>query len=360
MAAETSPLATTFEARGTRSRRELLAAWTGAAAGLFETGTVRGSPPETVVVSLQGGDYARLSREIIDTPLLRPASIDVIQDIGDEPARAAKLYAGRDLTRGTIDVSSNSAAVNYSLAEAGLLEPLSPGNVPNLVHILPDLRAPSMAAQFHSPQVLVYNPKAVPVPPASFADLLDPRYRGKVGFPFGSYFNILLAASLLETGGPNEVERAKPLIERLNGNGLRLYPTVDSIATAFTSGEIVLSIMAMARVVMWRNLGVDIAAAFPREGCIVYVSGMVVPRSAPNKENAFRYLNAMLEPAAQTGFAARMGYMPSVDNAPLAKPVELQLMPPGTKPRFVTPDCAYTTRVRSAVNDWWIRLVKHS
>jgi putative spermidine/putrescine transport system substrate-binding protein len=101
---------------------------------------------------------------------------------------------------------------------------------------------------------------------------------------------------------------------------------------AFTSGEIVLFIMAMARVAMWQNLGVEIAAAFPREGCIIYVSGMVVPRTAPNKENAFRYLNAMLEPAAQTGFAATMSYLPSVDNAPPGKPVERQLMPPDPKP----------------------------
>jgi putative spermidine/putrescine transport system substrate-binding protein len=324
--------------------------------GLF-TGAVRGAQPEQVIVSTQGGDYARLLNEIIDTPLMRPAGIEVLQDIGAEPERVAKLHAARNLTRGTIDVSSNSVAVNYKLAEAGLLEPLSSDSIPNLVHVLPELRAPYMAAQFHSPQVLVYNPKAVPVPPGSFADLLDPRYHGKIGFPFGSYFNILLAASLLETGSPNEIERAKPLIERLNANGLRLYPTVDAIATAFTSGEIVLCMMAMARVIMWQNLGVEIAAAFPGEGCIVYVSGMVVPRTAPDKANAFRYLNAMLEPAAQQGFAARMGYLPTVDNAPLAEPAATQLRLPDPRPRFVAPDYAYTTRVQSEVNDWWVRLV---
>jgi putative spermidine/putrescine transport system substrate-binding protein len=343
---------------GTHSRRDLLAASAGLVPSLFVPGAVRGAQPDQVIVSAQGGDYARFLNEIIDTPLIRPAGIDVLQDIGEEPARMAKLYAGRDLARGTIDVSCNSAAANYKLADAGLLEPLSSDNVPNLSHILPELRAPFMAAQFHSPQVLVYNPKAVPVPPASFADLLDPRYHGKVGFPVGSYFNILLAASLLETGSPNEIERGKPLMERLNANGLRLYPNVDSIAPAFRSGEIVLCIMAIARVIMWQNAGVDIAAAFPREGCIVFVAGMVAPRTAPNKSNAFRYLNAMLAPAAQRGFAARMGYLPSIDNARLPEHVATQLGMPDPRPRFAVPDYAYTTRMQSEINDWWLRLTK--
>jgi putative spermidine/putrescine transport system substrate-binding protein len=360
MTAMTSPHVTTSGASRARSRRDVLAASAGLVTCVLGTGPVRGAQPEQVIVSTQGGDYARLLNEIIDAPLMRPGGIDVVQDIGEEPVRAAKLYAGRNLTRGVIDVSSNSAAVDYRLADAGLLEPLNSDNVPNLVHVLPELRAPFIAPQFYSPQVLVYNPAAVPVPPGSFAGLLDRNYRGKVGFPVGSYFNVLLAASLLETGSPNEIERAKPLIERLNSNGLRLYPTVDSIATAFASGEIVLCIMAMARAVMWRNAGINIAAAFPHEGCIIYVSGMVVPRVAPNKANAFRYLNAMLEPTAQLGFAARMGYLPSVDNAPLEQPVAAQLSLPDPKPRLVVPDYAYTTRVQSEINDWWIRLVTHS
>jgi len=37
---------------------------------------------------------------------------------------------------------------------------------------------------------------------------------------------------------------------------------------------------------------------------------MVVPKNAPNKAVAFKYMNAMLEPSAQQGFAAHMGYLP--------------------------------------------------
>jgi putative spermidine/putrescine transport system substrate-binding protein len=317
---------------------------------------VRASAAEQCIISTQGGDYAHLLHEIIDAPLVVPQGIGVIQDVADEPTRAAKIYAGRVLPRGTIDVSSNSAAVNHKLADAGLLQSLTTQTVPNLAHILPRFRSPFIAPQFYSPQVLVYNPELVHPAPHSFADLLDPRWHGKIGFPNLSYFNVLLAASLYDRGTPNQIERAKPLIERLNANGLRLYPQVDSMAAAFSSGEIVLGIMGMSRVVMWQNAGIGIASAFPDEGCIVYISGMVIPRNAPNKSAAYRYLNAMLEPSAQVGFAAKMGYLPAVDNAPLSGRTAQQLDLPNPGPRLFEPDYAYTTRIQAEISEWWTKL----
>ena len=48
---------------------------------------------EQCVVGTWGGDYARLLRENIDDPILKPEGIDVVQDVGDETPRVAKLYA---------------------------------------------------------------------------------------------------------------------------------------------------------------------------------------------------------------------------------------------------------------------------
>lgn len=328
--------------------------------GCTATAVSRTFAAEPCIISTQGGDYAHLLHEIIDAPLVTPQGIDIIQDIADEPTRAAKIYAGRALSRGTIDVSINSAAVNHKLADAGLLQSLSTQKVPNLAHVLPQFRSSFIAPQFYSPQVLVYNPAQVHPPPRSFADLLDPRWHGKIGFPNLSYFNVLLAASLFDTGNANQIEHAKPLIERLNANGLRLYPQVDSMASAFSSGEIVLGIMGMSRVVMWQNAGINLASAFPDEGCIVYIAGMVIPHNAPNKSVADRYLNAMLEPSAQLGFAAKMGYLPAVDNAPLTGRTAEQLALPNPRPRLIEPDYAYTTRIQSEISEWWTKLTARS
>ena len=56
---------------------------------------------EQCVVGTWGGDYARLLRENIDQPLLKPAGINVVQDVGDETPRVSKLYAQKKLPRGS-------------------------------------------------------------------------------------------------------------------------------------------------------------------------------------------------------------------------------------------------------------------
>src|SRR6185503_9528566 len=73
---------------------------------------------DTCVVGTWGGDYARLLRENIDEPILKPAGVDVLQDIGDESPRVAKLYAQSKLPRGTVDIACVGAVNGYRVNDA--------------------------------------------------------------------------------------------------------------------------------------------------------------------------------------------------------------------------------------------------
>ncbi len=157
----------------------------------------------------------------------------------------------------------------------------------------------------YSAQVLVYNPDTVKEPPQSMSDLLDPKWKGKVGVVSDCRTWVLQAASLLESGTTTDFDKAKAFVVKLNANGLRLYPETDNLAPAFKSGEIEVGMIWLARSFMWRNGGFPVAGHFPKEGSILYVSGMVMPKNAPDKEAAYKYMNALLEPSAQQGFAAQ-------------------------------------------------------
>ena len=141
---------------------------------------------------------------------------------------------------------------------------------------------------------------------------------------------LIMAASLLQTGTTTDFDKAKEFLLKLNANGLRLYPETDAFAPAFKSGEISVAVIWLARSVMWQNAGVPVKGTFPKEGSVLYVSGMVMPKNAPDKDAAYKYMNALLEPSAQQGFAAHMGYLPTVDNAPLSGKVGEQLAFPET------------------------------
>jgi putative spermidine/putrescine transport system substrate-binding protein len=80
---------------------------------------------------------------------------------------------------------------------------------------------------------------------------------------------------------------------------------------------------------------------------------MVVPRNAPNKETAYAYLDALLAPSAQQGFAQKMGYMPTVSDAGLTGSLAERLALPTPAPNLVVPDYAVTTKVQTEMSDWW-------
>jgi len=314
---------------------------------------------DTCVVGTWGGDYARLLRENIDEPILKPAGVDVLQDIGDESPRVAKLYAQSKLPRGTVDIACVGAVNGYRVNDAGLVENLTEKQVPNLKHVAEELRMPGFVPHIYSAQVLVYNPANVPEPPKTFGDLLDPKWKGKIGMVSTVAPWVMMAASLFETGKTSDFDKAKAFMLKLNANGLRLYPETDALAPAFRSGEIDVGVIWLARTVMWQNAGFPVKGNFPKEGAILYVSGMVLPKNAPDKDAAYKYMNGMLEPKAQQGFAAHMGYLPTVDDAPLSGKVGEQLAFPEPRPKLVTADYPVFAKAMPDLNDWWLKNIQH-
>ncbi len=315
----------------------------------------RAGAEEQMVIATWGGDYASLLRGNVDEPLMTPQQVTVVQDLGDEDPRVAKMYAQRRLPRGTDDVVCLQAVRGNEVQQAGLVDTLDETKVPNLAHVLPKLRTGFYAPHIISPQVIIYNPNVIADPPRTFTDLLDPKYQGRVGVSDINYFYIMMAAALAATGDINKVDvpDAQALALKLNANGLRLYPSTDSIGAGIKSGEIDVGIMWLARVIMWQNAGIPIKASFQTEGSVLYLSGMVVPKNAPNKPAAYRYLNAMLEPSAQQGFAAKMGYQPTVDNAPLSGRIGEQLAMPDPAPKLIAPDYGIVGKLQGATSEWW-------
>ncbi len=339
------------------TRRAVLAG--AAAASLMPHGA---RAADGITVATWGGDYANLLRGNVDEPLMTPQGIAVTQDVGDEDPRVAKLFAQRRLPRGAADVVCLQAVRAHEVQEAGLLEQLDETKVPNLVHALPNLRNGFYGPHIWSPQVIIYNPTRVPDPPKTFTDLLDPKWKGKVGVADINYFYIMMAAALATTGDPNKVEdaAARDLALKLSANGLRLYPSTDSIGAGVKSGEIDVGLMWHARVLMWQNAGIPVAAQFPTEGSVLYLSGMVVPKNAANKAGAFRYLNAMMEPAAQRGFAERMGYQPTVANSPLEGALGQRLALPTPAPTMMLPNYDIVGKLQGPTSEWWKKNVQRA
>lgn len=342
------------------SRRSVLAGTAALSIPALFAGAARAA--ERCVVGAWGGDYARLLRENIGEPILKPKGIEVVQAVADEAPRLAQLFAQRQLPRGTLDIACLGAPNGYRAATAGLIEKLDVSKVPNLKNVVPllhsgDFMPDQFVPHIYSAQGLAYNPQKVKEPPKTWNDLLDPQWKGKVGVLSTAGFWVMMGAALAEGGNPDAFDKAKEYLLKLNANGLRLYAETDDMAPAFKSGEIEVGIIWLARTVMWQNAGFPVQGTLPQEGAIVYVSGMVMPKNAPDKDAAYAYMNALLDPSAQRGFAAHMGYLPTVGDADLTGKIAEQLaLPQGAK--LVQPDYVKTAALQPELNDWWLKNIQ--
>jgi putative spermidine/putrescine transport system substrate-binding protein len=339
------------------TRRRLLTLAAGAsAAPIFAPAILRAQTASgQVVMSTWGGDYGKLLAQNIEEPLLKPKGIETVQDAGTEPTRVAKSIAQRRLPRGSVDVIAVQAPAAYDLEDAGMLEPLDEGKIPNLKYVQPTFATPYSIPHIYSPQVIAYSPERVTTPPKSYDEM--EAYGGKVGILDNSYIWVAMAAALKQQGNPGKIAEVKASMEKLVKAGAKVYTSTEAFAPGIKSGEIDVGLVWHARVLFWTKGGVAMASSFPTEGCMTYVSSMCVLKNAPNKAAAFAYINAALEPQAQRAFAATMGYQPTVTNVTLEGDVAKNLaLPEGTK--LLPAPYPQLSAVRDDMNDWWRRTLE--
>jgi putative spermidine/putrescine transport system substrate-binding protein len=333
------------------SRRRMLA---GATTVSITPGTTASGGD--VVVGTWGGDHGALLASSVDARILKPLGITVTRDLATQETRRLKLIAERNATRGSLDVACLSDIDAHGLSLLDLWEPPTPRDVPNLPRVLPSLRAPYAVPQICSGLVIVYNPDRVTPAPDAYADLWDPKFRNRIGFSDTLFAYNIAAAALAHGGGMSNLEPGEPALRDLKKLGARTFPDDGALAQAFHGDEIWLAPMWLARAIFWAKSGINVATIVPREGATPYVAMACVPKNAPDKANAFAYVNALLDPRAQADFATRLGYAPTVDNAAVSP--ELLRMVGFSAERqanFKPLDFDYLAKNGAALREYWFR-----
>ncbi|BCB18230.1 substrate-binding domain-containing protein [Bosea sp. ANAM02] len=342
-------------------RRDLLKG-AGAAALVTATGMpALAQAGGRVVIGTWGGDYARLLTKNIEDPILKAKGIEVVQDQAGDAPRRAKMVAERRLPRGTVDIQGLSAANMYEMNEAGVLEQLDYSKIPNAKNLLPTMKYPYGIGHIYSGNVVIYNPKIISPAPKGFKDWLDPKWGSKIGFIDIQYQSIFIAASMAATGGKdmNDMEKAKEILLAVKKAGARVYPTNEAFAQAMKNEEVGISAIWKARVVQWQNAGIPCEAVSPVEGIPTYVSGFVIQKNAPNKDNAYAYMDAMLAKAPQEAFAVDMGYNGTVSGLTIDPALHKRIgFTPEEEKTLKDLDYAFLAKNDAAMKEWWDKVFK--
>ena len=206
------------------------------------------------MVGTWGGDYGQLLSDIVDKPLMTPKGIEVVQDIANDDPRKTKLLAERQSRRGSMDVACLSDSDMYIVAQSGTFEPIDPKQMTRLDKVFPELRSDIAIPHIYSAQVILYNTNQVKTPPQSFADLWDPKWRGRVGLADILYPNNTLAAALAGGGSTGNLDPAEKKLMEWRSLDVKIYPSNEALAAALKSEEVWLTTMWLARGFMWKKV----------------------------------------------------------------------------------------------------------
>ncbi len=344
------------------TRRQMLASTGLAVGGLALTASGVGAQSlscSDVFVGTWGGDYQDLLIANFEKRVLGGLKVGVSHDVANAPPRKTKLVTERTARRGTMDVALLSETDMYEIYKAGVLDELDYSKLKNAGNIIPALKRSYSIPHIYSGKIILYNPNRVNPAPTSYADLWDPKYKGRVGFADGLYIQIIESAAVINGGSPSNLEPGKVKLAELKKLEPKVYPSNEALAAALKSEEVWFTIMWRARGMQWKNAGIPIGLAVPKEGATPIVFEAAIPKNAPNKDCAYAYLDAMLDPEGQVGFAAKMGYVPTVTNAKLDAKLAGDLsFTADEQKKFIIPDLDYVAKNNAALLDWWNREFK--
>ncbi len=208
----------------------------------------------------------------------------------------------------------------------GLLEKLTPEKVPNLRQIRPDaIHMDGMWANYVQPwQGIAYNTKALPNGIQSWAQLWEPRFKGRVILPSlqntEGIANLFLASSL-ETGKPPaqaqfDVDPGFRKLVALKPNLLTIYTQMPQAFNLLEQGEAWVIASALSSFALQRKqAGAPINLVAPKEGIWASPSGICVVKGGPHQDLAFAYVNEMLGAEYQSAISGPTFSLPTNRNA---------------------------------------------
>jgi putative spermidine/putrescine transport system substrate-binding protein len=264
-----------------------------------------------IVVTNWGGDWNDRTVKHLEAPLLEEKGWTIVRDLNEEPQRMTKILAEKRLPRGTVDVAHFSESVAYKLYVNETLETIDYSRIPNAATMVEKMKRPFIMPWLYSDWEIVYNPDKIKDPVTAYADLWNPKFAGKIGVMDQNYGAAMQVASLVASGKMNDFDGAKKkLLEWKKAVQPRVYPSHQQAQAALKSDEIWMVGNWKARGLQWQNDGLNVRVASPKEGGIHIVFGVVVPKRAINKDGAYTYLNALLDPAGMRSLCSDNFYAP--------------------------------------------------
>jgi len=226
--------------------------------------------------------------------------------MGSSDDLVAKLRAGG---AETIDLVSPSSDAMTQIIEAGLAQPIALNRIPSYGDLMPSFRDQLMARKdtlvyglpwAFGPNPLIYDTIKVSPPPARWADLWDPKYKGKLSMQ-DDIATLWMVAQTLGLDTPDdrshlynlsdaELEQVKAKALALKPNIRKYWATAGDMTQLFQGGEIVAGEGWPLMTAQLRAAGFPAGEVIPEEGTTAWADHWVITKGARNLDAAYAWL----------------------------------------------------------------------
>ncbi len=351
--------------KGQWTRREMLRIGVAgaAAAGLGARAAGPAWAAKSIVATTYPGNWEEAHRKILVpafekrtgakvtvTPILAVEQVAKIKASPKNPPFDAVIF----------DEGPNLVAV-----KEGLLEPYPAAKSPAYGQLYAQFQSregsgPSVTIQ---PIGLAFNPRKVKTPPASWADLWKPEYKGQIGLTtLNSSLGTAFLVEIAKVFGGNEgnAEPAFREIKKLLPNVAAIARSPGALAALFEQGEVAIAPHYYINISLLIDKGVPVDWVAPREGIVGIRTFMNVVKNASEPDLAVAYIDEALSGGTQTQLAAKPFYMIPTNREAKIAPEVLQKVPatPDGIQKMVFQSWAKINESRAAWIERWDKEMK--
>ncbi|SEH01280.1 putative spermidine/putrescine transport system substrate-binding protein [Nonomuraea solani] len=322
--------------------------------------------PDTLVIAGYGGSYEEAFKQSVIPDFEKSCSCKVTYIAGSSTDTVAKLKAQQGAPQ--IDVALIDDGVQNQAVQAGLLAKLDPKTVTNLPNVIDIARLPddvgvgfSLNATGIAYNTDYYAKNGLPAP-KKLADLENAKLKGKLVMPsitqtYG--LGALLIAAKVGGGSEQRIDPGFAGVKKVAANAVTFDTTAD-VSNYFLQGQAVATVWGNSRVQMLAKKGFPIEFVYPEEGALPLVATVNVVNKAPHADLAQKFVNKLLEPAAQKAMAESNFNGPTVKGVTLDPALASLVVGQDRAADLRKLDWAVINKNRSAWTDRWNKEIETS